>query len=448
MAGNRKGKIPGVEVKRDKNGRVTQYKFRCCVGRDALGKQIWRTTSIDADDPRLVDLTPARLRDQLNTLKHLWDQEVKKQYDNGTAEIMKVRNKISFPEFVENHWIPVYVKDGKHTPNSIQFYEYTIATSKKFFHDKKLQQVNAEQVKKYLNYLAKDAVTSKGKPLSSTTQMHHWRTFSTVMGYAYRMGYIDENPCTRIGVNETPKRARHEIDYLKPEDARRWLFCIDSEYQEAVKKGKIGAICQAAKWRCYHYLSITTGLRRGELVAVTWGDLSEEKLSLNICKSACIDKTKEDKILIKTTKTGENRFVPVLAPVMEMLKEYKTLLEKTAHRSIAPGDYIFCKDGDPKTILYPTTPTRQVKKFVERHDLPDISPHDLRHSAASLAISNGAGLMEVSELMGHRDIQVTKRFYAALTAEAKRRTVQGIGEVLFGSGTAEKEQKDQILEAS
>ena len=132
---------------------------------------------------------------------------------------------------------------------------------------------------------------------------------------------------------------------------------------------------------------------------------------------------------------------------MEMLKEYKTLLADTAHRDILPGDYIFCKDGDPKTILYPTSPTRMVRKFVDRHGLPDISPHDLRHSAASLAISNGAGLMEVSELMGHRDIQVTKRFYAAMTAEAKRRTVEGIGKVLFGSGVSEEQQKVETPKA-
>ena len=447
MAGNTKSKIPGVEIKRDKNGNVTTYKFRCCVGRDALGKQIWRSTSIDADDPRLADLTPARLRTELNTMKHLWDQEVKAQYEKGDAEFIKLRNTITYRDFVQKHWMPDYVKDGKHSPGSIQFYEYTIATSKKFFRDKKLQEVTPEQVKKYLNYLAKEAVTSKRKPLSTTTQMHHWRTFSTVMGYAYRMDYIDENPCKRFGINETPKRARHAIDFLTPEDARRWISCVDSDYQEAVQKGRPGAICSAAKWRCYHYLSITTGLRRGELVAVTWGDLSEEKQSLNICKSACIDKTKEDKILIKSTKTGENRLVPVLEPVLEMLKEYKTLLADTAHRDILPGDYIFCKDGDPKTILYPTSPTRMVRKFVDRHGLPDISPHDLRHSAASLTISNGAGLMEVSELMGHRDIQVTKRFYAAMTAEAKRRTVEGIGKVLFGSGVSEEQQKVETPKA-
>ena len=133
MAGNKKGLTPGIEIKRDKNGRVKSYKFRCCVGRDALDKQLWRTTKIDADDPRLEGLTPAKLRDKLNALKDLWDDEVKAQYDNGTAEIMKIRNKITYTEFVEQHWLPVYVQDGKHTPNSILFYEYTIATSKKFF---------------------------------------------------------------------------------------------------------------------------------------------------------------------------------------------------------------------------------------------------------------------------------------------------------------------------
>ena len=54
-------------------------------------------------------------------------------------------------------------------------------------------------------------------------------------------------------------------------------------------------------------------------------------------------------------------------------------------------------------------------------------------TAASLALESGAGIKEISELMGHSDIGTTSRFYAALTAEAKRRTVEGIGGLLFPS---------------
>ena len=62
-----------------------------------------------------------------------------------------------------------------------------------------------------------------------------------------------------------------------------------------------------------------------------------------------------------------------------------------------------------------------------------MSPHDLRHTAASLALESGAGIKEISELMGHSDIGTTSKFYAALTQEAKRRTVEGIGNVLFNN---------------
>ena len=80
--------------------------------------------------------------------------------------------------------------------------------------------------------------------------------------------------------------------------------------------------------------------------------------------------------------------------------------------------------------MYPTEPTRMVSKFIKRHGLPNVSPHDLRHTAASLAIQSGANVKEIQALMGHKDAATTLKFYAGISEKAQRDTIEGIEGIL------------------
>ena len=422
----------GIEEKRNKAGAITAYKFRCCVGRDERHKQIWKTCTISADDPRIADLTPKKLKDKLLALKTEWDEEAVAEYNKEKPTIDK--DNITFCEFVEKHWWKDHVMDGRHSLNSVSFFKSTKKTSLDYFGKAiKLTEITPELVKKYLKYIT-TAKTSKGKKYSNTSQMHHFSTFRNIMEYAYRLGYIVEDPCSRTSEKERPKRDKKSIDFLTPKDAQHFLSCADREYREAEATGQLGTVYKAAMWRCYLYLLITTGLRRGEAVGLQWGDLDSDKLTLNICRSVCLDKSSKTKMMVKDTKTGENRKVALLPTVHKMLDEYKGIQRNyfgIEEDNPKPDYYIFCSEHDISTPIYATTPTRYISKFVKRNNLPDVSPHDLRHTAASLALESGAGIKEISELMGHSDIGTTSRFYAALTNEAKRRTVEGIGGLLF-----------------
>ena len=429
----------GIEEKRNKAGAVTGYKFRCCVARDERHKQIWKTYTISADDPRIIDLTPKKLRDKLLALKTEWDEKAVTDYKKEQPTIDK--DNITFHDFVENHWWKDHVMDGRHALNSVSFFKSTKKTSLDYFGKAiKLSEITPELVKKYLKYIT-TAKNSKGQKYSNTSQMHHFATFRNIMEYAYRLGYIAEDPCGRTSEKERPKRDKKNIDFLAPKDAQHFLSCADNEYREAEKTGELGTVYKAAMWRCYLYLLITTGLRRGEAVGLQWGDIDSDKLTLNICRSVCLDKSSKTKMMIKDTKTEENRKVALLSTVYDMLKEYQGIQRNffgIDKDETDPTSYIFCGEHDNYTPIYATTPTRYVSKFVKRNNLPDVSPHDLRHTAASLALESGAGIKEISELMGHSDIGTTSRFYAALTAEAKRRTVEGIGGLLFGNSQNEQ----------
>ena len=61
--------------------------------------------------------------------------------------------------------------------------------------------------------------------------------------------------------------------------------------------------------------------------------------------------------------------------------------------------------------MHPQSPTRYLKKLSDHCGLPDLHPHKLRHTFASVAITNGADVANVSEALGHSDKAVTLRMY-------------------------------------
>ena len=85
--------------------------------------------------------------------------------------------------------------------------------------------------------------------------------------------------------------------------------------------------------------------------------------------------------------------------------------------------------------MHPQSPTRYFKRFGERYSIPDFHPHKLRHSSASIALTNGADVVSVSERLGHSDTAVTLRMYAHANEESIRRAGQTVRDAI------EKEKK-------
>lgn len=85
--------------------------------------------------------------------------------------------------------------------------------------------------------------------------------------------------------------------------------------------------------------------------------------------------------------------------------------------------FVFTKEGSPEP-MHPQSPTRYLKKLSDHCGLPDLHPHKLRHTFASVAITNGADVASVSEALGHSDKAVTLRMYTHANAESVSRAAQ------------------------
>lgn len=425
--------MANIEVKRNKDGEITGYRFRCCVGRDEHRKQVWRTVSIE----RPVGLTPKKEERLVSRLADEWEQEQREEYEKNKHRIVEstasVKSRITLEEFIDKNWMEKHVKDGKHTPDTIAFYESMSADIKAYFKRTnpgiKLNQVGKEEVLDYLVYMRTETRTKRGKPYSPTTIQHHFSTLRNIMSYAVYLDYIKEDPCKKLKTSDRPKRVSHEIDYLDEDEAIKFISCLESEEEiNYWAKNKNSYLY----WKCLINALMLTGLRRGELVGLQWRDVDEKKLMLRIRRNVTIDnsnkgeKDASKKIHVGETKGKDFRSVPITRHLMDLLLEYREEQSEKFKGKLTASDYIFCRSDNKSLPIYPTEPTRQLKKFVERHGIKDVSPHDLRHTAATLAMDSGASIKEIQKLLGHKDASTTLKFYTGIAEKTQRKTVEGI----------------------
>ena len=415
-----------------RTGKLLNYKFIALLGRDESGKQIQITKRVESEG-----MTPAKEKKIMQRKADEWEEEQRKEYEKKKEKLFLERrsdkNNILLSDFLDRHWLEKHVKDGKHTPDTIAFYSSMAKDIKDYLEENKptlkLSAVDKTDILDYLAYLRNNARTKGGTPYGATTIQHHFSTLRNVLEYASYIEYIPEDPCKKIKPEDRPKRAQHEIDFMDSGEALRFLSCLDSEAEaEYWKKNQETHLF----WKCLCNALILTGLRRGELVGVQWGDIDRKNLVVNIKRNVTIDTTNkaetdiEKKIHIGELKGKKGRTVPISKYLLDLLDSYKAEQEERYGGSLLPNAYVFCRINNPYLPIYPTEPTRIMKKFIKRHKLKDVSPHDLRHTAASLAIESGSSVKEIQALLGHKDPAVTLKFYAGITEKKRRDTVDGI----------------------
>lgn len=144
----------------------------------------------------------------------------------------------------------------------------------------------------------------------------------------------------------------------------------------------------------------------------------------------------EKNYLKSATKNASScRTLPLTPSMRELLltlKERRAKYSKLFPQSYAENDLVFVwEDG---SIITPNYLTSTFHDIVKKSHLPCIRLHDLRHSAASNLISNGASIVDVQHWLGHSQPSTTLNFYAHTDSNAKIRT----GEMIEKSLTFEK----------
>ena len=244
-------------------------------------------------------------------------------------------------------------------------------------------------------------VSMKTQGKSHATVIKVYNILFGIFKRAYKHDLIERNPMDKV---TRPEPRKDEIKKQEPESytADEIIHIWNSLEHEPLK------------WRLFVRLLIDTGARRGEICALQWKDVDFKENRITISGNLCYTKSKG--VYLDTPKNGKIRTVDVDPAVMALLQQHR---REQVQNFLVP--FVFTQEDYPDP-MHPQSPTRYLKKFSEKYNVSDLHPHKLRHSFASIAITNGADIASVSEKLGHSDKSVTLRMYTHADQESIKRT--------------------------
>ncbi|MDE7262822.1 MAG: site-specific integrase, partial [Oscillospiraceae bacterium] len=176
-------------------------------------------------------------------------------------------------------------------------------------------------------------------------------------------------------------------------------------------------------------LGLCYGLRKSEALGLRWSDIDFEGGTLTVQNTVTRMKTL---IEHEQTKSAASKRVLYLMPdTITYLRQLRHQQEEN-HRFLSEGytisDHICVwPDGHP---VSPDYVSQHFKKVLLKNNLDPIRFHDLRHTAGSLLMNNGASVKQVQEFLGHEKASTTLDIYTHIDTEAKQRTAFSMEQAL------------------
>ncbi|HSR22589.1 MAG TPA: site-specific integrase [Candidatus Eisenbacteria bacterium] len=246
---------------------------------------------------------------------------------------------------------------------------------------------------------------------SATTVRHLHRFLHRVFDQAVRWEAAPRNPAKLAA---PPRVVRHDFRALTAEEARRLLAGLRGDRLAAL-----------------YVLALTSGMRQGELLALRWADVDLAGGRLAVRGS--LHRDLGGGWTIGEPKTHRSRRQVALAAMAVRALEEHRRGQDVERRAAGPrwqdNDLVFAnRVGRPLSAQ--NLVQRHFHPLLARLALPKVRFHDLRHTAATLLLSRGVHPKIVSEMLGHKEVDITLNLYSHVTPGMHESAAQALGELL------------------
>lgn len=214
---------------------------------------------------------------------------------------------------------------------------------------------------------------------------------SAVFNFAIRNEYTTKNPARNVGNFEG--QAEKRMNYWTLDEFKTFISHVD-DFQYYVL------------FMVLYY----SGMRQGESMALTWGDIDLKNHTINI------DKTWTKKG-VNSTKTGATRMIQMPSFVIRLLSQLKAKKEPKM-------DYVVF--GDVYTPFADTTIRRKFNEWIKAAGVNPIRIHDMRHSHASYLINKGTIISVISKRLGHSNVSTTLDTYSHLYPTTEKEAISNM----------------------
>lgn len=428
-----------ASIKERKNG---SYQIRVYLGEDLNGNKLFKNTTYK---PKAR--TPKAIEKEVKDYARDFERRVL----NGEY--------LTGEEMTLNTFFHIWEKDfapKQLTPAEIEEYCKTI---KRVFlpalGNKKLVSVSPLHLQSIVTDL-------ENKGLKPATIKKYFACISSVMNRAYKANIIHENPCSRLLLPRI-ERDPNNIRYFDRGQAITFLNALKRSYtvhhpEKIRKNGRVipaydETVTISSQFQALYTLTVFSGCRRSELLALTWEDIDFSKYVITISKATTSTKKRGQFIKDPKTKAGY-RSISVPRAVIEALSSWKEdqIRQCNSYGTAWKGyrgqdydkNYIFIQENGKQMNLH--TPLHKFRDILKYYNdsvsdpaekLPVITFHDLRHTSASIMIASGIVDIEtIARRLGHSDVSMTLNRYGHALPSQDEKAMQALDMMLCRKETA------------
>ena len=364
----------------DDKSELPRIKITVELGYDERGKRIRRKKTVS-----LKTLSPRAIKKAITE----FEIEVATSSPIDTNNL-KYREAVAL--WLENHVSHLSFQSQK-------AYQQNIQAALDFFGEMKLKDLKKFHIVEFMNHLTEDDVKSAD---------YKMRVNRLMLQKMVEWDLMPENVAKTV---KKKKQQKKEMLFYDVNEVKR-LFEI---LEDAMPKHRM-----AIK------MAVLSGMRLGEILGLTMENVNFADNTITV-KHTLVHDTKKDIYYLGDPKNKKTRIIPMPDDYMKELRKYINEVKKTRMaygsewKGIEGMDLIFCRpDGYPHL---PQTFLKYFIEFTEKYGLKRIRFHDLRHTHASLLLSNGVNIKVIQERLGHSTITLTMDTYSHLTKENEQEAV-------------------------
>lgn len=274
-----------------------------------------------------------------------------------------------------------------------------------------LGKISPELIQGMIHNMLKSGLAARTAQLALTT-------LKKCLEQAVTWGKLALNPAAKV---KPPKAPKPKITFLSPDQIAQFI--------EAAREERLHALL---------ILTVTMGLRRGEGLGLRWSDLDLAEGTITINQQ---QKKVGEEISFADTKTAAGRrsfdLPQVTLDALRIWRDQQQFEKKNLHDWPHPELVFTTEVGTP---IHPRNlRDRALKRTLQRAGCPRVKWHELRHSAATFLLSQGAPIRVVQEILGHSTVRITLDLYGHVLREQKKEAADKID--AFLAGAQEKKRK-------
>ncbi len=324
------------------------------------------------DKIRLITSQPALLNEKKQQ-QPILIKEVITQWLNSSKSIHKGATEVRYEYLIEKHIIPE-------------------------LGDVPLSSVTSSLLTNFMNRkLEHGSLNSKGT-LSPSYVRSIMSVVVSVLQYA-----VNEGMCQPLNINlQKPCIDKRDLEVLSAFDQNR----LESALIHNIDETKLGIL-----------ISLNTGLRIGEVCALSWDDIDFERqifhIRSTVARVKSMDSGVNSKLIIDKPKTKSSlRDIPIPSKLLTILVSMKKQ---------SKGKYVVSAEN---SFVSPRTYEYRYHKILDEYNIPSVNYHTLRHTFATRCIEVGVDVKTLSEILGHANVSITLNTYVHSSMELKRQQLE------------------------